>query len=344
MIPKQYIEHWKNTKAPWQTDSQVEQDLILSRTLVDIFSSSLLRESLAFKGGTALQKLFVDEPSRYSEDIDLVQTQPGPIGEIMAELRQTLNSWLGKPKYLQNEYGMKFFYRYEAEDGVFMRIKIEINTREHFTVLGLQEMDYRVSSPWFEGSAPITTFFLEELIGTKLKALYQRKKGRDLFDVDYFLKSHPKLDLKQVINCFSAYAEHQGIMFSRAELEKNLIMKSLDPSYYNDIKPLLASEASKNYNASKAFDHILEKICPLFSGDPWNHNLGPDCPLTHFIETFKQFNTVSSLSKSREPLAQKLKELSAAIIQSDILINKAKELNLDKKVKSFASTSTQSGI
>ncbi|OYZ36113.1 MAG: hypothetical protein B7Y25_08320 [Alphaproteobacteria bacterium 16-39-46] len=122
MIPKHYIEHWKNTMAPWQTDSQVEQDLILSRTLVDIFSNSFLRSHLAFKGGTALQKLFVKNPFRYSEDIDLVQARPGPIGEIMAELRGVLSSWLGKPKYIQNEYGIKFFYRYEAENGVSMRI------------------------------------------------------------------------------------------------------------------------------------------------------------------------------------------------------------------------------
>ena len=85
-------------------------------------------------------------------------------------------------------------------------------------MLGLQENTYLVSSPWFEGEAPLTTFALEELIGTKLKALYQRKKGRDLFDVDYFLKFHSELDLKQVIECFSLYAKYQGIMVSRAEL------------------------------------------------------------------------------------------------------------------------------
>lgn len=335
MIPKQYIEHWKNTKAPWQASSQVEQDLILARVLVSIFSNEFLRKNLAFKGGTALQKLFVSEPSRYSEDIDLVQTQPGPIGNIMTELRQALNPWLGKPKYLQNEYGVKFFYRYESEDNIPMRIKIEVNTREQFTVLGLQEINYKVSNPWFQGEAPITTFVLEELIGTKLKALYQRKKGRDLFDVDYFLKYHPTLNLNRVIECFSAYAAHQGILFSRAELEKNLIMKSLDSNFYNDIKPLLTLEVSKNYNANEAFSHILEKICPLFPGETWNHNLDPDSPLTHFIEILKQFNAASALEESREILVQKLTELSTKIIQSDELVNKAKELNLDKKIKSF---------
>lgn len=336
MIPKQYIEHWKNTKAPWQQDSQIEQDLLLSRILVDIYSHPLLSKHLAFKGGTALQKLFVEKSTRYSEDIDLVQTQAGPIGEVMAELRKTLNPWLGKPKYEQNEYGIKFFYRYTAEDGTPMRIKIEINTREHFSVLGHHGMPYKVSSPWFEGEAVLTTFLLEELIGTKLKALYQRKKGRDLYDVDYFVKSHTVLNLNQVIECFSAYANHQGITFSRAELEKNLILKSLDPSYYNDISPLLTIEASQHYNAAEAFDHILEKICPLFSGNSWNHNLGSENPLTQFIETLKQINALPQPNVNRELLTQNLQHLAAQIILDVDLIRQVKELNLDRKLKTYS--------
>ncbi|MGH2469017.1 MAG: nucleotidyl transferase AbiEii/AbiGii toxin family protein [Chloroflexota bacterium] len=40
-----------------------------------------------------------------------------------------------------------------------------------------------MKSPWFTGSADVPTFALEELLGTKLRALYQRRKGRDLFDL-----------------------------------------------------------------------------------------------------------------------------------------------------------------
>lgn len=96
MIPRDYITEWR-TEAPWVQDFQVEQDLIISKALVDIFSDPLLNQSLAFRGGTALYKLFLKPPLRYSEDIDLVQIDAGPAGELMDALRAVLNPWLGKP-------------------------------------------------------------------------------------------------------------------------------------------------------------------------------------------------------------------------------------------------------
>ena len=78
MIPRRYIEEWKEI-APWPENSQVEQDLVISRALVEIFSNPFLKENLAFRGGTALHKLYLEPPTRYSEDIDLVQIKEGPI-------------------------------------------------------------------------------------------------------------------------------------------------------------------------------------------------------------------------------------------------------------------------
>ena len=104
MIPKAHITAWR-AHAPWSTDAQVEQDLIISRAIVELFSEPLLSEHLAFRGGTALHKLYLAPPARYSEDIDLVQVKGGPIGAIMTGLRQKLDSWLGAPKRKQSEGG-----------------------------------------------------------------------------------------------------------------------------------------------------------------------------------------------------------------------------------------------
>ena len=70
MIPDAFITEWRS-HAPWQTDEQVEQDLIISRCLVEIFTDPFLKQVLAFRGGTALHKLFSPAPPRYSEDIDI---------------------------------------------------------------------------------------------------------------------------------------------------------------------------------------------------------------------------------------------------------------------------------
>lgn len=78
MIERDFIVAWRQN-APWPTDAQVEQDLVLSRALVEIFNHPLLSRELAFRGGTALHKLFLPKPARYSEDIDLVQVSEGPI-------------------------------------------------------------------------------------------------------------------------------------------------------------------------------------------------------------------------------------------------------------------------
>ena len=71
-----------NEFVPWTDFAMVEQDLIICRALVDIFSDDFLREQLAFRGGTALHKLNLSTQVRYSEDIDLVQINPGPIKPI----------------------------------------------------------------------------------------------------------------------------------------------------------------------------------------------------------------------------------------------------------------------
>ena len=94
MIPKVYITEWRKN-APWLQDSQVEQDLLISRILVEIFQKPLLVDSLAFRGGTALYKLFVETPLRYSEDVDLVQINSGPIGEIFTAIKKRLNPLCG---------------------------------------------------------------------------------------------------------------------------------------------------------------------------------------------------------------------------------------------------------
>ena len=83
MIPSQNIVAWANA-VPWVEPRQVEQDLIISRSLVEMFSDPSLRDALRFRGGTALNKLHLPTPLRYSEDIDLVRTSKGPIGPIIS--------------------------------------------------------------------------------------------------------------------------------------------------------------------------------------------------------------------------------------------------------------------
>ncbi|MFR9495324.1 MAG: nucleotidyl transferase AbiEii/AbiGii toxin family protein, partial [Rikenellaceae bacterium] len=131
MINRQAIVQWR-TNAPWNKSEQVEQDLIICRALVAIFSDEFLASELAFRGGTALHKLYISPQARYSEDIDLVQINEGAIGPIIDRLKVVLD-FLPNVKVMQKRHNNTLKYRMESEipPTVPIRLKVEINCKEH---------------------------------------------------------------------------------------------------------------------------------------------------------------------------------------------------------------------
>ena len=239
MIPQANITAWR-AAAPWADDAQVEQDLVLTRALLEIFSEPDLAASVSLRGGTALQKLFIQPPYRYSEDIDLVQKVAGPIGPILDACRAKLDSWLGKPTRSRAVGNVSLVYRFESEIPPVrpLRLKIEINTREHFSVLGSAHRRVAVDNPWYSGEADVHTFEIDELLATKLRALYQRRKGRDLFDL-WLAVTREILQPERVVSCFLKYMKREGHSVSRAQFEENLHHKQSDRVFLDDVTPLL---------------------------------------------------------------------------------------------------------
>lgn len=272
MIPFDFISEWRET-APWVQDSQVEQDLILSRALIEIFSVGEAAEALAFRGGTALYKLFLTPPARYSEDIDLVQIAAGPIGSLLDAIRARLDPWLGMPRRTLKKGRVVLLYRLRSvgPTPLPIRLKIEINSREHFSVLGLFEHEYEVRSRWFAGEASIKTYELDELLGTKLRALYQRKKGRDLFDL-WTAQRMASIDADRVVACFLRYIEEGGQRVSRAEFEANLAGKVVDSTFAQDIDLLLAPSAEWDLQA--ATQYVQDELLARLPGEPWKGEAG----------------------------------------------------------------------
>ena len=270
MISRAHITAWR-ANAPWSTDAQVEQDLVLSRALVEIFSDPSLAARLAFRGGTALYKIYLLPPPRYSEDIDLVQTDAGAIGPVMAALHAKLDPWLGEPRRKQTQGGVTFIYRFSSEipPATPLRLKVEINTREHFAVHGFARQRFEVSNPWFSGGAEPVTYSLEELLGTKLRALYQRKEGRDLYDLATALTRAPYLDMERTAQCFLQYMNRTGARVSRAEYEANLLSKMADPVFLADVDPLLSPQAAERFDAERAATSVMEQFVARLPGDPW---------------------------------------------------------------------------
>ena len=262
MIPRADIIAWQ-AQAPWGDTGQVEQDLVLSRAVVELFSDPRAREQLAFRGGTALHKLHMPPAARYSEDIDLVQVEAGPAKPIFEMIRDRLDPWLGTPKSKTKRNGVQLLYGFDTEFPPVrrMRVKVEVNTREHFSELGLLTMPFTVESPWFSGETEVTTYSLDELLGTKLRALYQRKKGRDVFDL-WHAFGRGGVDADTIVRCFKAYLDHGGLTVTQAEFAANLDAKADDEDFRGDIVPLLSPDLKLDHHEALALirERLLERL------------------------------------------------------------------------------------
>ncbi len=268
MIPTSYIQEW-STKAPWPDSRQVEQDLIISRALCDLSDSSALAGKIAFRGGTAINKLLFRQPLRYSEDIDLVQIRPEPIGATFDAIRDAL-SWLGKCNRHQAGHSMHLVFKFapEADPATMLKLKIEINTREHKNLYGIKLYPFEIDGSWYQAKTEILSFEPEELFGTKLRALLQRRKNRDLFDLHEGLKQL-SMDTDKLIACFEHYFALEGKPISRAVAEQRMLEK-LRRSLTEDIAPLLpVGIRFDDAAAMDAFNHVWMELIVRIKGEPW---------------------------------------------------------------------------
>ncbi len=271
MIPAMNIIAWGNV-APWPDQRQIEQDLIISRALVDLFSDPFLRERLRFRGGTALNKLHFPAPLRYSEDIDLVRTEASPIGDVLGRIRDVLEPWLGRAGFDQSPVAPKLRYKVPAEGGGDIRLKIEINTREIEAYDPPLDISFRVENPWFSGEAAIPTFTPEEMLATKLRALLQRDKGRDLFDLAHALEVFGGLKTERVVECFLLYLEKSEARISRAQAEQRMFAKLNNPGFIADMRPLVTSahaEKLTDQEIKRAFTDVFRTFVVALPGDAW---------------------------------------------------------------------------
>lgn len=258
MIPQKAIEKWKED-YPWKQMENIEQDLIICRALCALYNDEFLSEHLALRGGTTLNKIYLHPQPRFSEDIDLVQINAEPIKETIDRIRNVL-AFLGKPVIKQKVHNNTLVFRFKSEipPVIPCRLKVEINTREHFNVLGLSKCDFSVENTWFSGNCKITTYRLEELSGTKLRALYQRRKGRDLFDLYRALSTHT-LDTEKIIHCYRKYigfaVEHPP---TQKEYLLNMEQKMEDDEFLGDITSLIRPD--EIYNQREAWELVKHEL------------------------------------------------------------------------------------
>ncbi|HUA73290.1 MAG TPA: nucleotidyl transferase AbiEii/AbiGii toxin family protein [Solirubrobacteraceae bacterium] len=265
MIAQAYLNEWAS-HAPWPQQVQVEQDLILSRLIVEIARHELLRDELAFRGGTCLHKLHLPAPLRYSEDLDYVRRTHSGIKPYLTAIRE-IALGVGLVERGTDRSGQMVHIVFDGEPTNApgrIRIKIETNIAETESFLPRVTRPYSVESRWWLGEADVSTFEPDELMATKLRALYQRRKGRDLFDL-WLVLTELGLDGQRVVDGLAHYMRDE--LFSYSEFASNLAAKLERPEFVADIEQLTADVAQR-YDVTAAADLVMEQLGSRLPGAP----------------------------------------------------------------------------
>ncbi len=265
MIPAAFITEWQ-ARVPWPERYQVEQDLILSRLMVEIAADELLAGELVMRGGTCLHKLHLPSPYRYSEDLDYVRRSTGPIGPYLDRLR-TIAERVGVEVTSIDRSGQMVHVILDAaatDSAQRIRIKIETNiaeTTHHRPTTGIE---HAVSSRWWSGAATVPTFVLEEMMATKLRALYQRRKGRDLFDL-WLVLTTQEVTPAEILAGLRHYM--RDAVFTYPQLRLNLLDKLADAEFRADLDSLLVASPD-GYDIDRAADTVMARLGALLENAP----------------------------------------------------------------------------
>ena len=187
----------------------VEHDLLLSRALCAIFQDPTLSAVLRFRGGTAIHKLVMPRPGRFSEDLDLIYIGDAPMRTMLDCLWKAMDWFKGEISFGRGGKRFDFDFIPTDKPDERQRMKIEFNTTENVFAEAPIQYHYRVVNPWYRGAASVWSFPPEDLMGSKLHALLSRDKVRDLFDF-YDTRARVDMDIDSVMRAFTFYANQRG--------------------------------------------------------------------------------------------------------------------------------------
>lgn len=250
-----------HAEVPWSMARQVEQDLLLCRAVIALFNDPFLKGQIAMRGGTVLHKVHLKPASRYSEDIDLVVVGDRPEEHVRAAIKRVLLPVLGRHKTWGWE-SLKLAVRnaakpsrilrivYEvpsvAEPRLVLRVVVEANVTERQPFMPVVELPFSVP---FRGQAlvaRVNSYDIHEMLGTKLRALFQRKQGRDLFDLYWALSATKTVSVvpERVVHAFQHYMEMEGTVVPREEFLAQMDIRLADRGFCSDMTALLRTELS----------------------------------------------------------------------------------------------------
>lgn len=278
MISLQELTAWRAV-APWSDDLMVEQDYLLSRAVQLIFTDTKLKTQLAMRGGTVLHKGHLAPASRYSEDIDLVLTANRSHEGIKQDIVAVLAPLLGKPSEsvittvtlaVRNLWAkskvarITYVYSPTSQAGALASLKVEVNLNERKPLFPLTTINIEAPSPAGPVAVPVVSYALDEMLGTKLRALVQREHGRDLFDLSHAIAMSQggavTLDPARVGQAFRFYLAQEDSVFSAADVQAELLRRMKSRRFLRDMEGYLPE--GRTYDPHLAHDEFCKVILP----------------------------------------------------------------------------------
>lgn len=244
-----------------------ELDYRLVQALDALYQDDFLAERLYMKGGTAINKLYLGETSRLSVDLDfnhigpkesVLKERPDVRKRIIALVGKQDKSYIIHSKRRYEQTTIKA--RYKAVTGPTRNFKIEISHVERFPILNPVQKQLRTPT----GHVGVTTYKIEELTATKLRALLERLKGRDVYDLFYISQLKPEPNVTRKMFLYYFYRSRK--VFNPRIHYRNLTKRYNNESYVDDvsflIKPTIAfslQKAARNVISQYAFLSNLDK-------------------------------------------------------------------------------------
>lgn len=192
--------------AEWSLrDDVVEKDYVLGWVLAGIGTEPALRDGWVFKGGTCLKKCYL-ETFRFSEDLDFTVLPSGPVeaqvieGHLLGMLRRIggesgIDFDVREPRIRERPNGSfeaRIYYRGPRQAPTPASIRLDLTRNEIVARPPLMRKIQHLYPDEFPAPAAVRCYSLEEVFAEKIRALGERGRPRDLYDV-IFLLDHPAL-------------------------------------------------------------------------------------------------------------------------------------------------------
>lgn len=250
-----------------------ELDYRLGHALQAIYADPFLRNRLYLKGGTALNKFYIPNQGRLSVDLDF--NVVGPRDQVLEERTQFSQRVMKVLGEQDSSYDFTYRWRYEQATvyarylpltgAAQQRLKVEISFIERVAIMGRDEQI--LPGYIFEDPVVVNTYFLEELTSTKLRALHDRKKGRDIYDLFHIAEFD--LNRAAVRKMVLYYFYRANKVFSYPSFVDNIEQKIARRGFRDDVRGLIRQGSSLDWSA--ACERVLDYYAFLAELDDRDH-------------------------------------------------------------------------